>query len=135
MPLNKVALGLKMACQQRSLRRSQVSWAILLIIYSHPVIFDNALYTCAIGTFFEYLGGVYSGNRYTKEIIEGAIVSEVDVETPAGIITSIITTRSIRDLGLVIGTEVVALLASASAAIPTHIRISSIDILKNSFSI
>ena len=44
-----------------------------------------------------------------KAIIEGSVVSEVDIETPAGIVTSVITTRSVRDLGLVIGTEVVAL--------------------------
>jgi len=34
-----------------------------------------------------------------KAIIEGSVVSEVDVETPAGIVTSVITTRSVKDLG------------------------------------
>ena len=34
-----------------------------------------------------------------KTIIEGSVVSEVDVETPAGIVTSVITTRSVKDLG------------------------------------
>jgi molybdopterin-binding protein len=52
-----------------------------------------------------------------KEIIEGPVVSEVDVETPAGIVTSVITTRSIRDLGLVIGTEVVALVKATEVSI------------------
>jgi len=36
-----------------------------------------------------------------KAIIEGPVVSEVDVETPAGIVTSVIPARSIRDIGLV----------------------------------
>jgi molybdopterin-binding protein len=52
-----------------------------------------------------------------KEIIEGPVVSEVDVETPAGILTSVITTRSIRDLGLVVGTEVVALVKATEVSI------------------
>lgn len=43
-----------------------------------------------------------------KEIIEGPVVSEVDVETPAGlIVTSVITTRSVKELGLAPGTAVV----------------------------
>jgi molybdopterin-binding protein len=52
-----------------------------------------------------------------KTIIEGSVVSEVDVETPAGIVTSVITTRSIRDLGLVIGSEVVALVKATEVSI------------------
>jgi molybdopterin-binding protein len=39
------------------------------------------------------------------------------VETPAGIVTSVITTRSIRDLGLVIGSEVVALVKATEVSI------------------
>ncbi|MDB5919599.1 MAG: transporter, partial [Massilia sp.] len=45
-----------------------------------------------------------------KEIIEGSVVSEVDVETAHGIVTSVITTRSIRDLDLHVGSEVIALI-------------------------
>jgi molybdopterin-binding protein len=52
-----------------------------------------------------------------KAIIEGPVVSEVDVETPAGIVTSVITTRSIKDLGLVAGTEVVALVKATEVSI------------------
>ena len=33
-----------------------------------------------------------------KEIILGPVVSEVDVDTPAGIVTSVITTRSVKEL-------------------------------------
>jgi molybdopterin-binding protein len=55
---------------------------------------------------------------HIKEIIEGPVVSEVDVETPAGlIITSVITTRSVRDLGLVAGKEVIALVKSTEVSI------------------
>ena len=52
-----------------------------------------------------------------KNIIEGPVVSEVDVETPAGIVTSVITTRSIRDLGLVPGAEVVALVKATEVSL------------------
>ena len=53
-----------------------------------------------------------------KEIIEGSVVSEIDVETPAGlIVTSVITTRSVKDLGLVVGKEVIALVKSTEVSI------------------
>ncbi len=52
-----------------------------------------------------------------KTIIEGPVVSEVDVETPAGIVTSVITTRSIKDLDLVPGSEVVALIKATEVSI------------------
>jgi molybdopterin-binding protein len=52
-----------------------------------------------------------------REIIRGDVVSEVDVETPWGIVTSVITTRSIDDLTLVVGTEVVALVKSTEVSI------------------
>ena len=35
-----------------------------------------------------------------KEIIVGPVVSEVDAETPHGIVTSVITTRSVNELGV-----------------------------------
>jgi molybdopterin-binding protein len=52
-----------------------------------------------------------------SNIILGDVVSEVDVETPAGIVTSVITTRSVRDLDLKIGTEVVALVKATEVSI------------------
>lgn len=52
-----------------------------------------------------------------KAIIDGPVVSEIDVETPAGIVTSVITTRSVRDLGLQIGSEVVALVKATEVSI------------------
>jgi molybdopterin-binding protein len=52
-----------------------------------------------------------------KEIIQGDVLSEVDVETPWGIVTSVITTRSVKDLGLEVGSEVVALVKSTEVSI------------------
>lgn len=52
-----------------------------------------------------------------KEIIHGPVVSEVDVETPAGIITAVITTRSIKDLELGPGSEVLALVKATEVSI------------------
>lgn len=45
------------------------------------------------------------------------MVSEIDVETPHGIVTSVVTSRSVRDLGLQVGTEVIALVKSTEVAI------------------
>ncbi|HAJ11767.1 MAG: TOBE domain-containing protein [Hydrogenophaga sp.] len=52
-----------------------------------------------------------------KAIIQGDVVSEVDVETPWGIVTSVITTRSVIDLGLTVGSDVVALVKSTEVSI------------------
>jgi len=54
-----------------------------------------------------------------KEIVRGDVVSEIDVQTASGIVTSVITTRSVDDLGLKVGTEVVALVKSTEVSIAT----------------
>ena len=54
-----------------------------------------------------------------KEIIRGDVDSEVDVETSSGIVTSVITTRSVDELGLKPGSEVVALVKSTEVSIAT----------------
>jgi len=55
-----------------------------------------------------------------KEIIEGPVVSEVDVITPAGlVVTSVITTRSVKELGLVVGKDVVALVKATEVSLAT----------------
>ncbi len=55
-----------------------------------------------------------------KDIIEGPVVSEVDVVTRGGdIVTSIITTRSVKDLGLEVGREVVALVKATEVSLAT----------------
>lgn len=52
-----------------------------------------------------------------KEIITGPVVSEVDVDTPSGIVTAVITTRSVKELGLAPGSEVLALVKSTEVAL------------------
>lgn len=52
-----------------------------------------------------------------REIIRGSVVSEVDVETPYGIVTSVITTRSVDELNLSVGSEVIALVKSTEVSI------------------
>lgn len=52
-----------------------------------------------------------------KEIITGPVVSEVDVETPSGIVTAVITTRSVKELDLAPGSEVLALVKSTEVAL------------------
>ena len=47
----------------------------------------------------------------------GPVVSEVEVDTPFGIVTSVITTRSVKDLDLQIGTDVLALVKSTEVSI------------------
>ena len=55
-----------------------------------------------------------------KEIIEGPVVSEVEVETPSGlIVTSVITTRSVKDLQLAVGKEVIALVKATEVSLAT----------------
>ncbi|CAN5798338.1 molybdopterin-binding protein [soil metagenome] len=52
-----------------------------------------------------------------KEIVAGPVLSEVDVETPSGIVTSVITSRSIDELDLKVGSEVLALVKSTEVAL------------------
>lgn len=52
-----------------------------------------------------------------KEILLGEVVSEIDVQTASGIVTSVITTRSVRDLGLKVGSEVIAFVKSTEVSI------------------
>ncbi|MCH7342912.1 TOBE domain-containing protein [Pelomonas sp. CA6] len=55
-----------------------------------------------------------------KEINEGPVVSEIAVQAAGGIVvTSVITTRSIKELGLSLGKEVVALVKSTEVSIAT----------------
>lgn len=52
-----------------------------------------------------------------KEIILGPVVSEVDVETPSGIVTSVITTRSVKELDLQVGTPVLAFVKATEVSL------------------
>ncbi len=52
-----------------------------------------------------------------KEILWGDVVSEIEIETAAGIIASVITTRSVKELALQKGTEVLALVKATDVSI------------------
>lgn len=52
-----------------------------------------------------------------KEILLGQVVSEIDVQTASGIVTSVITTRSVHDLDLKVGSEVIAFVKSTEVSI------------------
>ncbi len=52
-----------------------------------------------------------------KEIVLGDVLSEIDVQTAAGIVTSVITTRSVKELELAVGSEVIAFVKSTEVSI------------------
>lgn len=52
-----------------------------------------------------------------KSILFGPVVSEIVVGTPFGEVVSVVTTSSIRELGLHIGSRVVALVKSTEVSI------------------
>jgi len=58
-----------------------------------------------------------------KRIKRGDVVSEVEVDTGAGIITSVVTTSSIDELELKPGLEVVALFKSTEVALARFSKI------------
>ena len=45
------------------------------------------------------------------------VLSEIDVQTASGIVTSVITTRSVRELELQVGSEVIAFVKSTEVSI------------------
>ena len=51
------------------------------------------------------------------EIIRGDVVSEVDIETPAGRISAVVTTRSIDRMSLKVGDDVHALIKATEVGI------------------
>ena len=52
-----------------------------------------------------------------REVIRGDVLSEIDVQTAAGIVTSVITTRSVKELELGVGSEVIAFVKSTEVSI------------------
>jgi molybdopterin-binding protein len=52
-----------------------------------------------------------------RHIVRGNVVSEVEIHTAWGIVTSVITTRSVDELELKIGSDVVALVKSTEVAL------------------
>ena len=51
------------------------------------------------------------------DIVKGIAMSEVEIETSAGIVTSAITTRSVDHLNLQVGDEVFAVIKATEVAI------------------
>lgn len=47
----------------------------------------------------------------------GPVVSEVEVQTPAGIVTSVVSTRAVQNLNLQVGTEVIAFVKATDVAL------------------
>lgn len=52
-----------------------------------------------------------------QEIVKGDVVSEVDVVTASGLFTSVITTRSVEELDLQIGSQVLVLIKSTDVSL------------------
>jgi molybdopterin-binding protein len=52
-----------------------------------------------------------------KEIVSGPVVSEVVVNTAHGLVTSVITSRSVKELKLAVGTEVLALVKATEVSL------------------
>ncbi|HKY93460.1 MAG TPA: TOBE domain-containing protein [Nevskiaceae bacterium] len=53
-------------------------------------------------------------------IIDGPVVSEVEVQTGAGIVSAVVTSSSIRNLNLKVGREVVALFKATEVMLATR---------------
>ncbi len=51
------------------------------------------------------------------DIVKGQVVSEVEIETSAGVITSVITTCSVQSLDLKVGDEVHAVIKSTEVGV------------------
>jgi len=61
-----------------------------------------------------------------KEIVQGDVLSEIDVQTAAGIVTSVITTRSVRELELQVGSEVIAFVKSTEVSIESALTLTRV---------
>ncbi|MGQ0621646.1 MAG: TOBE domain-containing protein [Panacagrimonas sp.] len=53
-------------------------------------------------------------------IIDGPVVSEVEIETAAGIVSAVVTSSSVRNTGLRVGQEAVALFKATEVMIGTR---------------
>jgi molybdopterin-binding protein len=52
-----------------------------------------------------------------KHITFGDVVSEVEIDTSGGLVASVITTRSVKELGLEPGSEVLALFKATEVSV------------------
>ena len=53
----------------------------------------------------------------STQLVKGDVVSEVDVVTASGVFTSVITTRSVEELDLQIGSQVLVLIKSTDVSL------------------
>lgn len=59
-------------------------------------------------------------NQFSGEVCEinwGPVLSEVEVQTPSGIVTSVVTTRAVRELNLAVGSPVIAFVKATDVAL------------------
>lgn len=52
-----------------------------------------------------------------SHIIIGPVISEVEVQTTSGIVTSLVSTRAVRELDLKVGTDVIAFVKATDVAL------------------
>jgi molybdopterin-binding protein len=78
--------------------------------FKYDQIFGGNMTIQAINTRNQFKGKII-------EIVTGPVVSEVVVGTPFGTVTSVITTRSINELELSVGSDVVALVKSTEVSL------------------
>jgi molybdopterin-binding protein len=52
-----------------------------------------------------------------KDIVLGDVVSEVEIDTPAGVVASVITTRSVKRLNLKAGDDVHAIINATAVSV------------------
>lgn len=58
-----------------------------------------------------------------KRIKKGDVVSEVEIDTGLGVITSVVTTSSVEDLDLKPGEDIIALFKSTEVALAKFSRV------------
>ena len=63
-----------------------------------------------------------------QEIVKGDVVSEVDVVTASGIFTSVITTRSVEELDLQIGSQVIVLIKSTDVSLAKRLCCTNLSV-------
>ena len=58
------------------------------------------------------ISGINTRNQFKGSVVSirvGDVVSEVEIEPPAGIVSAVVTTQSVERLGLKVGDEALAL--------------------------
>jgi molybdopterin-binding protein len=50
-------------------------------------------------------------------IVKGSVISEVEVQTASGIVTSLVSSRAVEELNLNIGSEVIAFVKATDVAL------------------